>query len=84
MGAPVQFGEANFVLGPPGGYEDAVVPLPVLRKIGGQLISCWSLTPEEIDEIVRTKRVWLSVWGGLTQPPVFVTGHKLDALAPET
>ena len=35
-------------------------------------ISCWTPTPEELAEIIKTGSVWLIVWGG--QPPVCVTG----------
>lgn len=34
------------------------------------IISCWMLTEPEIQEIVRTGRVWLGVMG-TSQPPVF-------------
>lgn len=33
------------------------------------VISCWKLTKEELEEINRTGRVWLYVWGQ-TMPPV--------------
>ena len=84
MAEAVHFTEANFVLGPPEDFEDAVVPLPVQRQVDGKLVSCWRLLPAEIEEIVRTGKVWISVWGGLSQPPVFVTGHKHEVLAAET
>lgn len=80
MGQPMWFEEANITLGPPGGMEADVVPLPVHRTVDGQLVSCWQVTADELEEIVRTKKVWISVWGGATQPPVFVTGHKQEVL----
>ncbi len=43
---------------------------------GGQpvIISCWQPTPEELEEINRTGKVWLFIVG-TSQPPVSVTGH---------
>ena len=84
MGSPLHFSEANFVLGPPAEFEDEVIPLPVRRDPEGKLVSCWSVTAEEIAEICRTGKVWLSVWSGLTQPPVYVTGHRHEVLGAET
>jgi hypothetical protein len=80
MGAPAHFTEANFVLGPPAGYEEDVVPLPVRRTSDGRSTSCWVLTPEEKAEIARTGKVWLSVWSGLGHPPVMVTGLKAEVI----
>lgn len=80
LGTPVAFKEANLMLGPPAGCsEDEVSCLPV-RQLDGNLVSCWSLTEEERDEVARTGVVWLSVWGRDTQPPVFVTGHKTHVI----
>jgi hypothetical protein len=76
MAEPIGFPEANITLGPPPTFEADVVPLPVRRTCDGQLVSCWVLTPEEKAEIARTGKVWLSVWGGSSQPPVLVTGFK--------
>jgi hypothetical protein len=77
----MHFCEANLVLGPPPGYGGDVVPLPVLRTIAGQLVSCWQLTPEEKEIIARTGKVWLSVWGGTSQPPVCVAAELEQLVA---
>ena len=37
------------------------------------VVSCWKPAPEEWEEVQRTGRVWLVVWGG-AMPPVCVTG----------
>lgn len=79
MGAPAAFPEANVILGPPPGSEAEVSDLQVLRA-DGRLVSCWQLSPEEIAEIVRTGKIWLSVWGAVTQPPVLVTAHKSEVI----
>jgi hypothetical protein len=37
------------------------------------IVSCWELTEEELQEIIKTKRVWLGVLGAGT-PPVWLSG----------
>ncbi len=74
------FDEANVVLGKP---EDMTVDecdaLSVLRTqtTGGVpvVVSCWKLTKEELEEVNRTGRVWLTVLG-ITMPPVALDGAK--------
>lgn len=75
MAHPIGFSRANFTIGPPGEYGYSVPPLPVLRLVGGQLISCWELSPDELAIIARTRKVWLSVWSGRGQPPVQVAAE---------
>lgn len=36
-------------------------------------ISCWELTDEEVEELKRTKRIWLTIHGN--HPPVDVCGR---------
>lgn len=79
MAQPKDFPEANVVLGPPLGCEDSVVQMQV-RRMDGSIVSCWRLDQEEIEEIVRTGVVWLSVWGAHTQPPVMVTARKEEVI----
>lgn len=67
---PITFAEQNSVAD---GTNLGVLDLPVHRD-GGQIISCWSPTPEELQEIMATGQVWLCVMG-VNQPPVLVTGH---------
>lgn len=71
MGRPTAWPGANGTLSPPLGREETVVPLPVFRN-GVTCVSCWELDDDELAEIVRTRRVFLSVFFGNTQPPVFV------------
>lgn len=80
MASPSSFAEANLVLGPPAGYEGVVVPLYVRRLDDGQLISCWELDEHELAEVNRTGKIWLSVWSGLSQPPVAIAATQ-EALA---
>lgn len=72
---PVKFDEANKVLVHPSSMtEEQCSDLHVYRDESGQLISCWELSGEELMEVLKTKRVWLFVWGGNTQPPVAIDG----------
>ena len=77
---PTSFAEFNAVLGRPAdmGDEDCSC-LAVLRTrtYGGlpAVVSCWKLTAEELAEINRTGRVWLTVVGK-TMSPVSVDGLR--------
>lgn len=79
MATPVCFDGVNKVLSPPAGEEANVIPLPVHRS-DGRFVSCWMPSAEEIAEILRTGRIWLSVWGRETAPPVYVSGHQAEVL----
>lgn len=58
----------------PAESEETVSDLHVFAN-GMCCISCWELSEEELAEILRTKRIYLSVFSGITQPPVFVGGE---------
>lgn len=77
------FEEANDNLGPPEGMSyDECTALQICRaevKDYPIIISCWKLTQEELDEIVKTKRVWLMVLGQ-TMNPVVVSGTKFNMI----
>lgn len=73
-------------LGPEPGIGDLPVHLRVHRskshpqQATTESISCWRLSPAEIEEVKRTGRVFLSVWG--RHPPVSVyTALDLDVEA---
>lgn len=71
MGHGVKWAGANRAYGPPDGVEESQCAVLHVFDNGPCKVSCWELTDEEIAEIVRTRRVFLSVWsGGL--PPTFV------------
>lgn len=74
MGHPVEFKGSNGVLGAPRGAEN-VDALPVFRN-GVCCVSCWQLSPAEVEEVARTGRVFISVFAGRTQPPVFAGGEE--------
>ena len=74
------FDEENGVLDRPDSLTaDECEPLSVWRgaDINGYpvVIACWKPTNKEIQEIVRTGRVWLIVMGD-TMAPVQLVGHK--------
>lgn len=87
---PASFNESTEYLSrPPGMTDDECGPLAVWR--GHQqlssdprdripvVVSCWKPTQEELDEIIRTKRVWLFIYGE-TMPPAAIGG--LDPFKP--
>ncbi len=37
-----------------------------------QVISCWKLTKEEVDELLKTGRIWVII-AGKTMPPLFLS-----------
>lgn len=70
---PVGFKESNFVLGKPADMTDEECDqLPVFRD-GVHCISCWKLSPEEMELIHKTGCVYIGVMSGGTQPPIFAT-----------
>lgn len=70
---PSNFDESNGSLDPPKGVSpDECHPLYVFRD-GRHVVSCWRVTQDELDEINRTGRVWLTIWGP-TMPPALPSG----------
>lgn len=66
---PVEFDEQTIILGKPEVMTDEeCAPLPVFRD-GKQVISCWELTKEDLEEVARTGKVYLCVTGG-SHPPL--------------
>jgi hypothetical protein len=78
----VEFPQVNKRLGPPKGMSAAQCgTLPVYAD-GRSCISCWVLSPEEIEHLVLNGgRIWLGIMSGETQPPVFVSATEPDAPA---
>lgn len=80
---PVRFPEANAVLAM---GQDEYEPLPVYQAPNGQVICAFRLSPAELEEIARTRTLWISVLTGgqpfqpiglSTQRP-FVDPEKTD------
>lgn len=74
MSEPVKFAGYNAELQPPKGSEN-VSALPIYRN-GLCCVSAWELNDEELAEITRTKRVFVSVMSGPTQPPVYAGSER--------
>lgn len=80
MAIACSFDESNLVLDkPPGMTYEECEALSVWRGQNSAdqpvVISCWKLTVEEFEEIRKTRRVWLMVYGDTMQPAV-VCGKK--------
>lgn len=80
MAFPAAFDESNGVLSKPESLtHEQCEALSVWRgpNVDGEnvVISCWKLTKEELDEINRTGRLWLIIWGG-TMPPSCIMGTR--------
>lgn len=80
MANPVIFEGVNDILGPPADDDSDVQSLPILRQRNA-CISCWELDEDELAEIIRTGRVFLSVHGR-THPPLYIgTDSAMRAFA---
>lgn len=77
MANGIDFPGSNRRYAPPAGVsEDQCKTLHVFSN-GPCLVSCWEFTDEEIAEIVRTRRAFLSVWSGGTLFPCFVGSESV-------
>jgi len=78
---PTSFDEANAVLSKPQSMtHEQCSCLAVMRgetEISKEpvVVSCWKLTREELDEVNRTGRVWLTVFGQ-GMPPATLDGIR--------
>ncbi|MDN3278803.1 hypothetical protein QWJ07_31390 [Frankia sp. RB7] len=77
MANGVKFVGANRAYGPPHGVTEEQCSTLHVFSNGACLVSCWEFTDEEIAEIVRTRRAFLSVWSGRTLFPVFVGSESV-------
>lgn len=75
MAHPVSFHGVNKAFGPPPGRDD-VGTLEVFMN-GACIVSAWELTDAEIEEVVRTRRVFLSSMSGSVLYPVFVGSESV-------
>ena len=75
---PSSFAEANTVLDKPPAMDNCDA-LSVLRAVTADglpcVISCWKLTQDEVCELTRTGRLWVTIYG-LTMPPIALTAAK--------
>jgi hypothetical protein len=64
----IDFKDSNEVLKGPNCND-----LPVFYdKTSANIISCWELSKEELEEVAKTGKIWLQVLG--YQPPLVVEG----------
>lgn len=75
MGHSTKFEGCNKVLTAPKGQEDRTHDLHTFNN-GNVTVSAWVLSPEEIEEINKTGKIFLSVFFGPSPPPVFVGSEK--------
>lgn len=80
MATPTSFDESNDYLGKPDDMShEECASLSILRTVTivglPCVVSCWKVSQEELEEINRTGRIWLTVVGD-THAPVHVTGIK--------
>ena len=74
MAQPVDFTGTNVIMKAPRGSEEIVQDVRAFRN-EQCCITCWNLTADEIEEVNRTGRIFLSVHYGGGMPPVFVGGE---------
>lgn len=71
---PVKFNGVNLTYKKPDNMTDKECgSLPVNQK-DGVIVSCWELSEEDIENLIRTKIIWLGVHTNV-QPPVYLTVH---------
>lgn len=71
MAEPAAFADATTTLiGPKG---SGIVPLPACVT-ESTVVTCWKLTPLEVQEILKTGLVWIHVLG-TSVLPMAVSGH---------
>ncbi len=74
---PIDFPQSIKTLQRPSSMsEKECLPLPVWSD-GETCISCWKPTVLERIKILVKGKVWLGVYSGDTQPPVFVTADRV-------
>lgn len=68
----VDFKGTNLCLGPPRGMDETQVSTIHGFATKATVVTCWEPSPEEMQEIVMSGKIYLSVFMGGTMPPVFV------------
>ncbi len=74
---PLKFDEANATFG---ANQPEYQPLPAM-VVGDAVVSCWELTEEEKQQVMKEGKVWLAVMTfGQALQPVFLTCNKSDVI----
>jgi hypothetical protein len=76
---PIQFDQCNKVFGE---HQPEVNPLPALQTKNGDVVTCWELTPEEVEVVKQTGKIWLFVKLPPNQllQPLYMTVDKNELL----
>lgn len=81
MATGVHFPESNLALRAPTPEDAAAGTVYTLhvrlyQDLDGapNVLSCWELTDDEVELIVKTRRIWHNAWGH-TVTPMFLTAH---------
>ena len=77
MGHPVDWHGANRTLGPPSNKDETSISSMRVFTNGIACVSCWALSPSDLEEINRTGKIFVSSFSGHTQSPIFV-GNEED------
>jgi hypothetical protein len=72
---PIEFKEQNIIITKD---QPEYMPLPAHVDENGNVVTCWKLSPDEIEKISKTGELWLSVMT-FKQPlqPLFLSVDKL-------
>lgn len=52
---PIEFPGCNIIFG---ADQPEYQPLPAMRMPDGQVITCWQLTDEEVERIVKNRKIY--------------------------
>ncbi len=74
---PIDFSQSTKVLQKPSTMTDSECQSLHVWNDGKQCVSCWKASFKERLNILFTGIVWLGVFSGKTQPPVFVSGEEV-------
>lgn len=82
MAKPIKFEEVNVTYAE---NQEEYLPLPAFKDHNGTVLTCWSLSEEEIQMVKETGKIWLSQMT-FNQPlqPVMITAIKSEVLITNT
>lgn len=74
---PCAFDGENVLLDPPPGIDVAPLNAAVMQKDGiNLLVSCWKPTQADLAALQRGGRLWLTMIGPRSVPPVMLTTER--------